>query len=107
MVSGNLRERVTFESKTPASDTQGGRAQTWTTAITNVAARVDVEDADNETVQAGQLTTTANYRVTVRYRSSITAKMRVAWRGRTLQITALHVPDARREWLTLRCTSEG
>jgi SPP1 family predicted phage head-tail adaptor len=105
MVTGELRERVTFQSKTPTSDNRGGRAQAWSTAIADVAARVDV-DPDTEAIQAEQLTTTSRYRVTVRYRSSITSRMRVLWRGLTLQITSVRNADPRREWLELHCAME-
>ena len=96
-----LRERVAIQSSSTTTDAQLGRPKTWT-VLDTVAAKVDSAGDASEGQQVGGITASAKHIVTIRYRSDVTAKMRLRWRGMTLQIHSV-VVDPRRAWLTLQC----
>ena len=98
---GELRERVTLQSPVRAPDGAGGGDVTWTSGAT-VWAKVE-ERGGSEHAAGERLAGHARLRVTIRYRSGVTAEMRVMWNGRALGIAALRDPDGRKRFLVLDC----
>jgi len=89
-----LTERITFERVTLTSDGGGGSTEAWTTQY-SCAARVmpmTGSKAGNEQATADKLQAVVNYMVTVRRSTetaAITAKDRIDWRGKKMQIRAI------------------
>lgn len=84
MDAGQLDQRVTIQSFTQAGDGGGGGPKTWTT-IATVWAKV-TPMGGKERLQAAQLESPANYHVTIRRRTDITAAKRILWQGKALNI---------------------
>jgi SPP1 family predicted phage head-tail adaptor len=89
MRAGNLRERVTFQTKTEVSDgISAGGTETWTDTLTGVPAAIWPLKGD-QAIDAMKLEHTVTHRVRVRYQSAITADMRIEWGSRYLDIIAM------------------
>ena len=73
----DLSEQVTIQQNTTTTDNQGGRSSSWGTLAT-VWGHVRPLTS-RESIQARQITSDTGYVVTVRYRTDVTAKMRVSW----------------------------
>jgi SPP1 family predicted phage head-tail adaptor len=84
---GKLRERVTVQIASGATNTLGETVLTWTNS-TAVWASVDGVSA-REAMLAGQEQTQLTHRVRLRYLPGLTQSMRFAWRNRTLEIVSL------------------
>lgn len=96
---GALRERVDIQQVTETKDAIGSPIQTWTTIASTWA---EVRQASgSETFRRQQIQSKAGWTIIVRYNSMLTPQMRVIWRGRTFQITALENPDLRRRFLKI------
>lgn len=91
--AGKLRERVTVQSPTEATNSLGETVVTWATLAT-VWASVEGVTA-REALTAGQQEVTITHKVRMRYLASLTHQMRFVWRGRTLQIISLLEHDNR------------
>lgn len=84
---GKLRERVTVQIASGATNTLGETVLSWADS-TSVWASVEGVSA-REALDAGQQETTITHRVRLRYLSGLTQQMRFAWRSRTLNIVSL------------------
>lgn len=100
---GELRHRVSIEQKTRgASDDSGGAvSETWSTLCT-VWAKLDPK-AGREMITADQMVHRVSHVVTLRYRSGITAAMRVSYQGRKLAILGIRELSENGRWLELQC----
>jgi len=100
---GDLRERVDLYAYTLATSTDGDQTETWATYATRVPARVaPLQGRDRYAAQAIQANLA--YRVTIRYRTDITAHDRVYWGGRKLEIHGIVNPEARDRFLVMDCS---
>ena len=108
MRAGKLRERVTIQQKTLVSDGMGGQSETWATLATVWAAvKPNIAGArEAMTGAAGQVQARTVYEVRIRYRDDIDAKMRVLWRGNTLEIESVSDPDQRQSESVLLCVAK-
>lgn len=79
MMAGKLDRRVLIEAPTFSNDSIGASTTTWATLAT-VWARVE-HLAGKELYAAKQIIPTADLKITIRYRSDITEKMRVTHDG--------------------------
>lgn len=84
MDAGELDQRVTLQSLGYTTDAGGGRVETWSTVAT-VWAKV-TPMGGQERLHAAQLESPANYRVTIRRRTDISAAKRILWQGKALNI---------------------
>lgn len=84
---GKMRERVTVQIASGATNALGETVLTWSNS-TAVWASVEGVSA-REALEAGQQETTITHRVRVRYLPGLTQQMRFAWRSRTLNIVSL------------------
>ncbi len=96
---GELQHRVTLQSPVETPDEGGGRTLTWTDTAT-VWARIE-SSAGKQLVRASELETQTNYRLTIRFRSGVSAAMRVLWNGKTIALTSVYDPDGRGRALVL------
>lgn len=79
MRSGSLKERVDFETKTETSDgMSAGGTETWSATLSDVPAAIWPLKAA-EVIDNMKLEQRIDYRVRVRYDSSITSAMRIKW----------------------------
>ena len=102
---GWLRHRVTVESGASAPDGAGGETVLWDTLAT-LWARIEPTDAGEEIV-AGHLSGVVTHLVTFRWRDDLAGGMRVAFRGRTFRMLAVHDPDETRRYLVAKCREEA
>ena len=84
---GKLRERVTVQIASGATNTLGETVLSWNNS-TAVWASVEGVSA-REALAAGQPDTTITHRVRLRHLPGLTQQMRLAWRSRTLNIVSL------------------
>jgi SPP1 family predicted phage head-tail adaptor len=87
MNPGELRERITVQSPTESVNALGETVLAWGTFAERWAS---VEGASaREALAAGQMDVTISHKVKMRYLDGLTQKMRILWRGRTLEIVSL------------------
>lgn len=98
---GDLRDRVTVSAATTVADSLGGQATTWATLATVWGAWRNLTGREALQGQAVQSSTT--HRLTIRYRSDVTVKMRATrgTSGPTCDITAVRDVTGRRQYLEL------
>lgn len=92
---GELRERVTIQTATSASNALGETTLSWTD-VTTVWASVNGVSA-SEALQYGQQSVTVTHRVRMRYVSTLTSQNRLIWRNKVLNIISLLEYDNRSE----------
>lgn len=106
---GRMAERITVQTNTETTDTQGGRAASWGTLATVWAELVPM--GASERLQAQAMGSTTSLRFRVRRRVDVTPKMRVSWTptwpmdatARTLEIHGVVPMDDGRTWMYLDC----
>ena len=96
MRSSNLRERITFQTKTEATDGMGaGGTATYTDTLSDVPAVVwplrSGELIDNQKIEH-QIT----HRIRVRYQDVMTSSMRIKWGSRYMDIISMMDLGSRR-----------
>jgi SPP1 family predicted phage head-tail adaptor len=91
--AGKLRERVTVQQATETRNRLGESVLDWGT-FAEVWASVEGLSA-RELFSFGQQQIEVTHRVRIRLRDGITSKMRLLWRGRTLQIISVLEQDDR------------
>ena len=96
---GHLRERVQLQSFLVTQSAVGDDVETWTTFAT-VRGRMEPMSA-SAAERAARETVTRRWRLTIRYRSDVTAANRVVWGTRQFNIEGVVNPDERRRYLTL------
>jgi SPP1 family predicted phage head-tail adaptor len=84
---GKLRERVTVQVASGATNTLGETVLSWSNSSA-VWASVEGVSA-REALAAGQQDTTITHRVRLRYLPGLTQRDRFSWRTRTLNIVSL------------------
>jgi len=104
--SGRLSQRVVIQQKTTTTDSQLGRAVTWSTLATVWA---DVQPATGgEQLQARAVGSQVQYVVEIQDRSDVTASMRLSWTpyggsAKTLQILGVRAKAGEPYRLLLDC----
>jgi SPP1 family predicted phage head-tail adaptor len=84
---GKLRERVTVQIASGATNALGETVLTWGDSSA-VWASVEGVSA-REALISGQQETTVSHRVRLRYLPGLTSEHRFSWRSRTLEIVSL------------------
>ena len=103
-----LSERVTIQQNTVTTDDQGGRSSSWGTLATVWASVRSL--SSREAVQARAGASRGTYEGVVRYRTDVTASMRLSWvpswssgtPARTLEIHGVR-PDRVTQTIALDC----
>lgn len=106
--AGKLDQRVTVQRRTRTTDAQKGGSVVWAnvSGLVNLPAMVEARDREgSEASQADQITAVLPWRVTIRYSTlaaTITAKDRLTWGSRTVQIESVRPGGMRmREFLEI------
>jgi len=84
---GELRERVTVQVASGATNALGETVLTWADSTTTWASVEGV--SAREALANSQQEIVVSHRVRMRYLAGLTQNMRFAWRGRTLEIVSL------------------
>lgn len=100
--AGKLRHRISIEQKTHQQDPEtGAMTGVWSPLVQSLPAAVEPLSG-REYIAAAQQKSTITARITIRYRTGITAAMRVLHGPLVYNIRAvLPDPNTGREWLTL------
>lgn len=103
MTVGELRERATLIAAVETNDGKGGQTAAWTNEVAEVSAAI-VPVSGREALASGAMQSSLGVRITIRYRSDVTAAMRLR-RERDGQVYELVGPprdvDGRQRWLEL------
>jgi SPP1 family predicted phage head-tail adaptor len=84
---GKLRERITVQIASGTTNALGETVLTWNNSS---AVWASVEGVSSrEALISGQQETSVTHKVRLRYLPGLTQQMRLAWRGRTLEITSM------------------
>lgn len=104
MRSGRLSERITIQQKSVTRDTVGAEVITWSTVATVWAAVEPLRG--REFVAIRQTTTDITTRFLIRYRSGITAAMRILLGSQAYNIVEVINPRMRNVELELMAYAE-
>lgn len=97
---GELKERITFQYSTLASDPAGGSIKTWTDYATVWAKAWTV--SSGETTEAKQTSLIRIQKFKIRYRNLLKGDWRIKWGNRYFAIHSID-PDDKREFMFLTC----
>lgn len=98
---GDLRHLVQIQSRSTTQDTIGQEVTAWTTVATPFA---KIEPAlGQETLAGAAVTAAVTHTLTIRYRTGITARMRVLYGTRVFEIVSVIDVEERHFWLELTC----
>lgn len=98
---GQMRERITLQTRTGGVSGPGDVAYTWTNWIT-LWARVTPMRVDVTNV-ADRLEALGFFEVTCRYVAGVSNTNRITWRGRNLQVRGIKNADEHKRFLTIDC----
>ena len=102
--AGLMNQRVTIQSPPTGEDALGQRIGTWSDLATVWAQALPLRGLEKQTADSTQTGAVVKFRL--RYRSDITAAMRVTWRGVTYSIVGDPIDvDGARHTTELVCSS--
>jgi SPP1 family predicted phage head-tail adaptor len=102
---GAMRHRLTLEAPVEVPDLAGGVRRSWV-AVATVWASIEPREA-RPSIFGDAPVNLATHRVTIRWRSDVTAANRLVAGNRILAIRAISDPDERRSWLVLTVEETG
>lgn len=98
----DMRSRVTFQTATRVSDSQGGFEESWASVATNPTVWGYLAAVSSrERLFSEQMQTQRSHVLVVRYRTDLNTSMRVSYDSRTFQIKGFRNPDERKWFLVL------
>ncbi len=99
-----FNQRITLQARTVTRGTSGGANKVWSTVAEVWAAVRNFSGNERAaSTQAGGQVAEARTEFTLRWRSGVTADMRVLYQGRTYNVRHVNDLMARRETLILTC----
>jgi len=101
MRTGDLRHRITLQELVSIPDGMGGFSEGWQDVATVWASVEPLRGQERYLAQ--QAVQEITHKVTIRYRKSVSPKMRILFGNRVLSIVAVIDPGERRKWLELLC----
>ncbi len=104
MQAGQLRERVTIQSKSVIRDDYGAEQITWVDVATVWANVRSTDGTESVESSVDQVVATISYSVLIRYRAGLSPAMRLVWRSKALQILSIVESDNRQRQLILKCS---
>ena len=107
-MTGKLRQKVTVESVTQASDGQGGSYETWA-SVGTVFADVKIVKGQRQ-VELGKMYDGQVYEITMRYYTASDFKQgshRFIYGSDTLTIHSVYQPDERKNLLIFLCSKRN
>jgi len=103
MRAGQLRQRVTIQQQTGSRDSFGGEVVTWSDVATVWGAVEPLAGTEAFQQVGDQVLAVAYVKVRLRYRGGITAKMRLVFNFRILDIEHVANLDTRNWEINLLC----
>lgn len=101
LAAGDLRERITFQTRAAGKDLLGKPNGAWGDAITGVPAKAE-PIRGREYFSQGQMQAEVTVRFIIRYRADVVETMRIVWRGQPYEIVSPPInTDGAREQLEL------
>jgi SPP1 family predicted phage head-tail adaptor len=97
-----LRERVTVQAFTTATDEYGQQTEVWSDVATVWAAVLP--QGGRERMKAEQVSPVERVLVVMRYRPDVTPQERIVHRGRVLEVHSVSDARSGRTWLEIDCT---
>lgn len=106
---GPMRQRITIQAESAASDSQGGYTRSWTTAATVWADVRPVSASEIRSADAldGRVLLRAIVRYTSETAAITSANHRISYDSRTFNITGVQNPDGRKRYLELTLEEGG
>jgi SPP1 family predicted phage head-tail adaptor len=98
---GELNRRVTIQSRAAGHDADGQASETWADVLTCWAAIRPL--GGRELLLAKSVQAESTHEVTMRYRTTVDASMRIVYEGRIFNITNLNDVDTRHQTLVAMC----
>jgi len=99
--SNQLRHRITLQSRSGVDDGYGQETLTWTDVLSCFAS---IEPAPRQQQVSGEaMFASRTHVVTIRYRPSVTERMRIVYGTRLFEIVSVIDLDERHFWLQLDC----
>ena len=105
MRAGQLRHRVTLQSKSPTQDAFGGEVITWVEEAVVWARVEELRLKEYLAVRAAQAD--VDLRVTIRYLPNVAAEWRLLWKGNAYDIVSVTNAEGRGIMLELLCRGEA
>lgn len=99
--AGKLRHRITLQQQASTKDTHGQVTTTWSDVATLWAAVEPIRG--REFFAASQVNSEVTTRIRMRWRSGVTAAMRVSFDSRIYDIQAVIVPSEVHDEMQLMC----
>jgi SPP1 family predicted phage head-tail adaptor len=99
-IFSKMRQNITFQSESTSTDSGGGTSLSWVSGST-VWAEVKPISRFSEKFKYGQLEDSLAFRITTRYISGITPKMRILFGSRVFNIRNVVNLDERSEILEI------
>ncbi len=101
---GELRHRLSIQAEQATSDGGGGLSDPWANPVTVATVWGKVEPlTGGERLHALQIQDRLSHRIVIRYRSDVTAAMRVVFGARAFNIRAVIDTGERGRFLELLC----
>lgn len=94
-----MDHRITIETATHATDSQGGKATTWSTYATVWAELKPVSAGERNFGQ--QLEYQRSHKCNIRYLAGVTTAMRVIFDSRYFHIKGIRAPDEKKFFMIL------
>ena len=104
MRAGELRHKITFQTKAQASDNMGAAgSETWSDTYADEPAAIwPLKGA--EAIEGMKLEHKVTHKIRIRYRSGVTADMRIEWGFQYFEIISIINPDERNIMLDILAT---
>lgn len=99
---GELNRRIVIQKPTPTVNGYGEEITNWSTLTTVWAAMRNVPQ--REPFAADQFTSVVSTTFTMRFRTDVTAKMRIVDSGKIYEIDSPADPDGNRRFIECVCT---
>ena len=109
MRSGQLRHTIAIQEVTETADGMGGFTETWSTVSGMGSVRAAIWPIKaTERLESMKLEIQTTHRIRIRYRSGVTAKMRIYWadKSKTFNIISIINPDEKNALLEFLATEE-
>lgn len=99
---GELRHTITIETKTQTANASAGNDEVWSTFAANVWAKIEPKSG-REILAADGVAHRVSHRITIRWRPTVKAFMRVDFQGRKMNIVGIIEEAENRRFTILDC----
>lgn len=102
--AGELRKKITVQSRSTTRDEYGGETQEWFDFATDIRAKVEpLSGREMVAAQTQQGETVARF--SIRYRPGVTQSMRIVYGGKDWNIASIQDPEERHRELIITAST--